>query len=112
MATFEIAIGDRLPYMRVQFRNANGSAVNLTGATVVFVATNERTGRIITGPAVVVVEPPSIDETDGIVEYQWDDGDTDVGGMYVAKFVADFAGLQMTFPSCPEKRELLIDVCG
>lgn len=113
MATFEIARGDRLPYLRVQFRNDRGYAVNLTGATVVFVATHERSGRIITGPSVVVVDGGAgIDATDGIVEYRWAAGDTDHGGDYVAKFVADFGGLQMTFPSCPEKREFMIDICG
>lgn len=107
MAIVMMARGDRLPVLELQLRNENGVAVNLTGAgSVVFTMTHERTRRVVTGVADIV------DADEGRVRYEWAAGDTDVGGYYIAKVVVTFGGLAMTFPSCPERRELLVEICG
>jgi hypothetical protein len=104
---FEIARGDLLPSLRVRLVNLNNTAVNLASATsITFVMTHEGTGRVVTGSVNVIAAAL------GDVEYIWVAGDTDVSGIYVVKWVAVFGARPMTFPTCPERRECLVEVCG
>lgn len=95
MADFTIKQGDRLPTLRVTCQDANGTAVDVTGATVEFHMTNQSTGALVVNAAGTLVTPAS-----GIVEYQWAAGDTDTAGDYWAEFEVTFAsGKQETFPN-------------
>lgn len=89
--------GDLLPSARGTCLEPDGSAVDLTDASLVcFAMTPEHPGA---GPdvqqAAVVVGDPA----DGVVEYAWQEGDTDVVGVYRAEFRVIFgAGGRRTYP--------------
>lgn len=91
---FAIKKGDRRPRYRVQL-TANGSPVDLTGATAIrFLMKSGVTGALkIDGVATVV------DAATGIIEYPWAAGDTDTSGTFNIEFEVNWAGEKQTFPS-------------
>lgn len=108
LINFEITQGDLLPVLRVQILGDAKSPVDLALAqSVDFVMKHEGTGIEVTGSM-------AIDDSDvGKVSYTWQSGDTDIPGVWVGRIVVTFAGGKtMTFPTCPEKGGLLIEVCG
>lgn len=85
---------DRQPVLSAILQFADGSALNLTGATVYFVMRDRHGNVRAVGNATVTVP------TAGKVEYQWQEGDTDVEGLYDAEFVVVYSnGLRQTVPS-------------
>jgi hypothetical protein len=106
MQMFEIAKGDRLPSLEFQLFNGS-SPVDLSAASaVVFTMRHQRTGHVVTGPLTMV------NSVTGRVRYDWAAGDTDVAGAYTPRAVATFGGLLMTFPTCPENGDFVVEVCG
>ena len=87
MADITIKKGDRLPVIARQFLT-DGTATNLTGATVVFNMWNAATGtQVITNGTVSVATPAT-----GNVEYPWTANDATLdAGFYLASFAATFS---------------------
>lgn len=90
-AATTIKKGDRLPVLSATLKSG-GSAIDLTGAGVVFRMTSGAT--TVTGTCTIV------DATAGRVEYPWASGDTDVAGQYRGEFVITHSdGKLQTLPS-------------
>lgn len=79
MADWYMAVGDTAPYIRGNLTQ-NGENVDLTDATVEFKMW--RNSQMLVEEAATVVTA-----SDGLVEYQWNPGDSDLPGMHEAKFV-------------------------
>ena len=90
---FPMKQGDRLPFLTATLTD-NGSAVNLTGATVLFIVRYRESGQIkFQAPATVV------DALNGAVRYEWQAGNTDEVGKFDYEFVAQWPGsVNQTFP--------------
>lgn len=93
---FAIKRWDRLPKLRLAAKsNVDGSPVDFTGATARFLMADESGTLKVDYPA-IVEDPP----TDGIVQYDWQSGDTDTAGEYRAEFELDFGGPEkLTLPT-------------
>lgn len=88
--------GDLEPAFTRTLESVDGEAVDLTGATVVFLMT-KRGESSPTIEAEAEIEDP---ETAGEVTYVWAEGDTDAPGDYDAEFQVTFAdGRPQTFPN-------------
>ena len=86
MATFSIKRGDTSPALRYALQP---TSIDLTGATVVF---NVR-GLLNRAPASIVTASPPV------VEYQWQTGDLDSVGLFLAEFEVTYPdGRVETFP--------------
>ena len=109
MATFKIKQGDRRPYLEAQLvtRDEAGEVEgpqDLTGATVVFTMKNKTDGSILIDEAPVTV----VDSTEGMVQYEWEPGDTDLPGKYIGEFEATFTDEPITFPNGKAGFDILI----
>ena len=96
---FAIKLGDRLPVLRAQLLDDNGTAVNLTGATVKFGARRRgsRAAVLNTSTGVSTLGDPA----EGNVQYAWQDGDTAALGLgdHEGEFQVEFPdGRKGTFP--------------
>lgn len=91
-ATFYIKQNDTSPAIEFQL----DPVVDLTGATVVFnMAQQDGTAKISRGVASVVGAA-----ADGIVKYDWSDGDTDTAGTFFGEFEVTYSdGSIETFPN-------------
>ena len=86
-ASFYIKRNDTYPPI-IAILSRNGSAIDLTGATVRFHMGN-----------VVDAEAEILDDEGGQVQYSWQEGDTKTAGGYDAEFeVTDADGKVETFP--------------
>lgn len=91
---FTLKENDTKPILTAVLQYADGTALDLTGASVYFVM-RDRHGIVkVMGNATILV-PAS-----GKVEYQWQKGDTDTEGPYEAEFVVMYPdGFVQTVPS-------------
>lgn len=95
LANFFIRSRDREPYLRGELRDAAGAVINLTGATVRFVMVDASNGSEAVNALATLV-----DAANGVVEYQWADGDTNTNGLYLARWVVTTsAAHQLTVPN-------------
>lgn len=87
--------GDRLPSLNVTAVQSDGSAYDLTGATVVFnmrtedgvtVKVNRASATLVSGPA-------------GTLRYDWGASDLDTIGDYYGEFEATISGRKLTIPT-------------
>jgi hypothetical protein len=87
--------GDRLPSLNISAVTSDGSAYDLTGATVVFnmrtadgltIKVNRSAATLVSGPA-------------GTLRYDWATGDLDTAGDYHAEFECTIAGRKLTVPT-------------
>lgn len=86
---------DRLPSLSVTAVQSDGTAYDLTGATVVFNMRAADTGTIkINRSSAVLVSGPN-----GQVRYDWNSGDLDTNGDYLAEFEATISGRKLTIPT-------------
>lgn len=94
MADIFLKQKDRLPKLRATLMDGNGP-INLTGATVKvwFRLKAGGEGSERSGNCTI------IDPENGVVEYAWAAGDTDVPGDYYVEFVVTITGMTMTFPN-------------
>lgn len=93
MSTFQLKPGDRKYAIKYQLSDyASGSGL-LTGASVKFQMMNAAGTTVIDAAGVIL-------DADGIVAYEWQDGDTDTEGLYRAEFKVTFSdGLVQHYPS-------------
>jgi hypothetical protein len=93
--TFYIKQNDTGPAMLAILQDANGNAINLTGASVRFHMRSVGGGNPVVDAAATVVTPIS-----GIVRYNWAAADTDTVGTYQAEFEVTYADASIeTFPN-------------
>ena len=93
---FYIKQNDSSPSIRAALKDGDNIPIDLEGATVRFhmKALGETTLKV---DAVASVVSPAVN---GIVQYDWDNGDTDTVGSYRAEFEVTFAGGAVeTFPN-------------
>lgn len=86
MSVFSIKAGDTLPVIQATLLDARKRPIPLTGATVEF----QMKPLIEGSDGALAAAADVVDVTDGIVKYEWEDGDTDVDGPYAAQFVITF----------------------
>lgn len=92
--TIQLKKNDRLPLARAELTDANGAALDLTGATVTFKMRRWGTETLkIASASATVIDAPG-----GVVQYSWAAGDTDTPGTYDGEFVVTYGGLPMTVP--------------
>lgn len=90
--TYSIIQGNLLPALTATLSYADGTAVNLAGASVNLVLRNPDAS------AVYLNQPCAA--TGNTVTYDWASGDTDIPGDYVAEFVVTFSDLTtQSFPT-------------
>lgn len=96
MATFHIKEDDESPTLQTTLKNSAGTAVNLTGSSIVMnMKRVGATSRTINGQAVT-----QDDAANGVISYQFSDTETAVHGVYRAEFVVTYSGgRQETFPN-------------
>lgn len=94
MADFYLKIGDTLPILDVTLKNASGTPINLTGASVQVVLRHQGTGATVTKACTLA------DAANGRVTYTWLANDITAAGFYDAEFRITFAGgATLTVPS-------------
>lgn len=101
---FTIKRGDTAPAYQPTLTDANGDAVDVTGATVRF--------HMLTMGGLLVVDQPAeiVTPAAGVVRYEWAVGDTDTRGLFIAEWEVTFgAGEVETFPN---DRHLYVHITG
>ena len=84
--------GDLQPSLQATLLNPDGTAANLTGATVVFTM-SQRGLVLFSNPATIV------NAANGVVEYNWQPGNTNYYGSCIGVFAVTYSsGLTQTFP--------------
>ena len=95
MADFSIKSGDVLPILSDTLTYSNGTAVNLTGASVKFVTRAITAMGPTTNATATIVTPAA-----GTVSYTFTAADTAVAGHYQATWIVTFSGGQIQqFPT-------------
>ena len=91
---FSIKQNDTSPAIQATLKDADGNAVNLTGASVQF-HMKDQTGTLKVDSAMTIQNA-----TGGIVTYDWQSGDTDTVGNYSAEFEVTYSDSSVeTFPN-------------
>lgn len=86
---------DRLPSLAVTAVQSDGTAYDLTGATVVFNMRAADTGTIkVNRSSATLVSGPA-----GTLRYDWGASDLDTVGDYLAEFEATISGRKLTIPT-------------
>lgn len=93
-SNFYLKKGDVLPRLKATLKNGSGVAINLTGATVVF-----RMRKSDAAEPKVEASATVTGATAGLVEYTWDEEDSDEVGSYNGEFVITFPSGVQTVPS-------------
>ena len=89
---FRMNTGDLQPSLQATLLNPDGTAANLTGATVVFTM-SQRGVVLFSNPATIV------NATAGVVQYNWQPGNTNYYGSCIGFFTVTYpSGLTQTFP--------------
>ncbi len=96
MATpFYLKTGDTSPVFSVTLKDADGVAVDLTGATVVFNMNDEDGDQVVDRGSCDLIVAAS-----GTVKYAWQAGDTDTAGYFTAEFEVTYSDTTVeTFPN-------------
>lgn len=96
MADVFMKQGDLQPDLTFAFTDADGEAIDLTGATVeLWMTPIHGTAAKIAGAACDIDSPA----TAGTGGYQWQAGDTDTPGGFLAEFRATWSGSPGSFPN-------------
>jgi hypothetical protein len=91
---FSIKQNDTSPSLQATLKDASLSPVDLTGATVMFHM------KSVDGTVKVDQQMTITDDTGGVVQYDWQSGDTDTVGTYYVEFEVTYADSSIeTFPN-------------
>lgn len=106
--TRKLTKNDLQPYYPVTIKNADGTAVNLTGAAIVC------TMRLVGGSTPKISRQNAgvaiTDAVNGQFEYRWQPGDTDTAGAYNIEFeVTPQTGGKFTLPN-PEEGTAQVEI--
>lgn len=94
MADFNIKRNDTEPPITATLEDSNG-AIDLTGSIVKFIMKDPNSGV-----AKVDAQANITDPVNGLVQYQWQVGDTDTGGFFFAEWEVTLpSGRRATFPN-------------
>lgn len=98
MSDITVKQGDTLPAVQGTCLLPDGTAADLTDASAItFRMTPESAGLTADLAGAATATDPA---TSGVVEYEWQPGDTDVPGLYLAEFHVEYLdGSSETFPS-------------
>lgn len=102
MADFTIRANDRLPSIAATLKNADGTPIDLTGATVKFQMSTAAGSNKVNASATVV------SAVAGTVQYDWIALDTDTAGDYVGCWEITFASTKKL--TCPNGSNYSITV--
>lgn len=92
---FHIKRGDTLPYLSATLRGNDGTAADLTNATVLFKMRKANATAVALSRACSI-----IDAVKGKVRFYWQAGDTDVVGKFQGEFEVTYVnGSIETFPN-------------
>lgn len=95
MMTVTFKQGDRLPSLAVTAVQSDGTAYDLTGATVVFNMRDAETGTVkVSRSAAVLVSGAA-----GTLRYDWASADLDTVGLYEGEFEATISSRKLTIPT-------------
>jgi len=83
--SFHLKAGDTAPRIEAVLKSNNGDPVDLRVSTVSFRLLKPRGGDVLFENSANVVNG-----TEGIVQYQWDESDTENSGLYNAEFVVEY----------------------
>ena len=98
---------DTMP-RRVYALKHNGTAVDLTGATVKFIMRAQGSSSTKVNASATVS-----DQTNGLVYYAWSSSDTDTTGEYEAEFQVTYSDSTVeTFPNSGNIRIKIVDDIG
>lgn len=90
---FYIKQNDSSPSLRVALKDGDGTAIDLLGASVKFYL-------VPVGETTPIVNATASILANGIVQYDWDNGDTSTPGTYKGEFEVTYAGGDVeTFPN-------------
>ncbi len=105
LTTFFIKQGDLRKVLNatLQYLDDKGKVqevADITGSTVYFSMKNRETGAVVIDMAPAMI----VEAMDGLVLYEWIDGDTDVPGKYLGEFTVAWEGGEEaeTFPNQAE----------
>lgn len=98
---FYIKQNDTSPSIQAALKDASGSAINLLGASVQFHM------EAVDGTLKVDAAMTVTDTSGGVVQYDWQAGDTDTAGTYYVEFEVTYADSSVeTFPN--NNKEVII----
>jgi 5-hydroxyisourate hydrolase-like protein (transthyretin family) len=98
---FYIKQNDTSPSLQATLKDASGSAINLSGASV------QIHMEAVDGTLKVNKTMTVTDQVNGIVEYDWVSGDTDTAGTYYVEFQVTYSDSTIeTFPN--NNKEVII----
>ena len=91
----KIKQGDTAPAFTATLTDGAGAAINLTGATALFLMKNRKTRELVVSAAATITGA-----TTGKVSYAWAAGDTDIPGGYDVEIQITFSDSTIeTFPN-------------
>jgi hypothetical protein len=91
---FSIKQNDTSPSLQATLKDASLNPIDLTGATVMFHM------KSVGGTVKVDQQMTITDATGGVVQYDWQSGDTDTVGTYYVEFEVTYADSSVeTFPN-------------
>lgn len=91
---FNIKQNDTSPSLQATLKDASLTAINLAGASVQFHM------KAVDGTLKVDAAMTVVDAANGVVQYNWQAGDTDTVGAYYAEFEVTYADTTVeTFPN-------------
>ncbi len=105
MTTIYMTKGDLLPSIQATLKYLDGTVVDLTDATTVVFNLKKENGDVVFSGGTAFVNSSA---GAGIVQYDWQEGDTDVEGVCFAEFVVTFSNGSSGELSFPAKGDFQI----
>ena len=94
MTTLYMTKGDLKPAIEATLKYLDGTTVDLTSATGVTFSMKKENGTVIISAKAGTISSAA----GGIVRYDWEDGDTDTDGVFMAEFTVSWsAGAGATY---------------
>jgi hypothetical protein len=113
MTTLYMTRGDLKPSIEATLKYLDGTTVDLTDTSgVVFNMKKENGPVIISGKAGTIIDKSSPEVKPSIVRYDWEEGDTDVVGVFLGEFVVTFSEAPSEQGGEPVSKELTFPAKG